>query len=152
MITLTLRGDQIGEALQFDPSGLTTNVEIGRVWFSATDTVTLTLAPARWTGDRRGRRRGGHGSGAERHHRRCRVTTFAQPTNPLDIDPDQSKQGPNFFYVSESPRAGHGGRLCRRPAGEDRHLGHAPGCRDDGALFQRRRALPACPSCSRRRR
>ena len=45
MITLTLRGDQIGEALQFDSNGRITEVEIGRVWFRATDTVTLTLSP-----------------------------------------------------------------------------------------------------------
>ena len=110
MITLTLRGDQIGEALQFDPSGLTTSVEIGRVWFSATDTVTLTLAPGALD-PLTGAVVGGAGTvtGMTVTAADGRVTTFAQSTNPLDIDPDQSKQGANFFYISESPEAGMGG-------------------------------------------
>lgn len=110
MITLTLRGDQIGEALQFDPNGLTTNVEIGRVWFSATDTVTLTLAPGALA-PVTGAVVGGAGTvlGLSVTTASGQVTNFTQPTNPLDIDPDQSKQGPNFFYVSESPDVGAGG-------------------------------------------
>ena len=45
MTTITLRGNQIGEALQLRENGTTVSVEIGRVWFSATDTVTLVAAP-----------------------------------------------------------------------------------------------------------
>ncbi len=45
MTTVTLRGNQIGEALQFQQNGSNVTVEIGRVWFSATDTVTLTAGP-----------------------------------------------------------------------------------------------------------
>ena len=45
MTTFTLRGNQIGEALQFQENGTTVTVEIGRVWFQATDTVTLIAAP-----------------------------------------------------------------------------------------------------------
>lgn len=110
MITLTLRGDQIGEALQFDPSGLSTSVEIGRVWFGAGDTVTLTLAPSALD-PVTGAVVGGAGSilGMTVASADGRVTTFAQPTNPLDVDPDQSKQGADFFYISESPAPGSGG-------------------------------------------
>ena len=110
MITLTLRGDQIGEALQFDANGLTTHVEIGRVWFSASDTVTLTLAPDALD-PATGAVVGGAGTvlGLTVTTAGGRVTTFTQPTNPLDIDPDQSKQGPDFFYISESPAPGSGG-------------------------------------------
>ncbi|MCT0210061.1 MULTISPECIES: hypothetical protein [Synechococcales] len=46
MTTLTVSGDRLGEALQFDSNASTTSVEVGRVWFSATDTVRITFAPA----------------------------------------------------------------------------------------------------------
>lgn len=110
MISLTLKGNQIGEALQFDSNGLTTRVEIGRVWFSASDTVTLTLAPGA-IDPATGAVVGGAGTvlGLTVTAADGRVTTFTQPTNPLDIDPDQSKQGPEFFYISESPAPGMGG-------------------------------------------
>ena len=110
MITLTLRGNQIAEGLQFDSNGLTTSVEFGRVWFSATDTVTVTLAPGALD-PVTGAIVGGAGTvlGLSVTTADGRVTTFSQPTNPLDIDPDQSKQGSDFFYISESPAPGMGG-------------------------------------------
>ena len=110
MITLTLRGNQIAEGLQFDSNGLTTSVEFGRVWFSATDTVTVTLSPAALDAAT-GAIVGGAGTvlGLSVTTADGRVTTFSQPTNPLDIDPDQSKQGSDFFYISESPAPGMGG-------------------------------------------
>ena len=59
------------------------------------------------------------------------VTTFGATTgNPLDVDPDPSKNGADFFYISESPAAGVGGAAavhartyCRGPltASCDRH-------------------------------
>jgi Ca2+-binding RTX toxin-like protein len=109
MATFTLRGNQIGEALQFDGQGNTTTVEIGRVWFSATDTVTFTTTATAF--DATGAFIGGAGSILSMSVTTAdgRVTTFSGPTNPLDVDPDQSKQGPDFFYVSESPAAGVGG-------------------------------------------
>jgi Ca2+-binding RTX toxin-like protein len=110
MSTLTLRGDQIGEALQFDPNAGTTTVEIGRVWFSATDTVTMTFAPGAFD-PVTGAMIGGAGTITSLTVTTAdgRVTTFSGPTNPLDIDPDQSKLGANFFYISESPAPGTGG-------------------------------------------
>jgi Ca2+-binding RTX toxin-like protein len=109
MATFTLRGDQIGEALQFDGQGGTTTVEIGRVWFSATDTVTMTTTPTAF--DATGAFIGGAGTILSLTVTSAdgRVTTFSGPTNPLDVDPDQAKQGPDFFYISESPAPGTGG-------------------------------------------
>jgi Ca2+-binding RTX toxin-like protein len=109
MATFTFRGDQIGEALQFDGQGGTTTVEIGRVWFSATDTVTMTTTPTAF--DATGAFIGGAGTILSLTVTSAdgRVTTFSGPTNPLDVDPDQSKQGPDFFYISESPAPGTGG-------------------------------------------
>jgi Ca2+-binding RTX toxin-like protein len=110
MTTLTVAGNRIGEALQFDPNGATTTVEIGRVWFSATDTVTITFAPASF--DATGVLIGGAGSvtGLTVTTAAGQVTTFGvSAANPLDVDPDQSKNGGDFFYISESPAAGLGG-------------------------------------------
>jgi Ca2+-binding RTX toxin-like protein len=111
MTTLTLRGDQIGEALQFDPNASTTAVEIGRVWFAATDTVRITFAP--FTFDAlTGQLIGGAGAvtGLTVTTATGQVTTFGvSAANPLDVDPDQSKNGSDFFYISESPAAGIGG-------------------------------------------
>jgi Ca2+-binding RTX toxin-like protein len=109
MATFTFKGNQIGEALQFDGQGNTTRVEIGRVWFSATDTVTLTTTPTAF--DATGAFIGGAGSILSLTVTSAdgRVTTFSGPTNPLDVDPDQSKQGPDFFFISESPAPGTGG-------------------------------------------
>lgn len=109
MATFTFKGNQIGEALQFDGQGDTTRVEIGRVWFTATDTVTLTTTATAF--DATGAFVGGAGSILSMTVTAAdgRVTTFSSPTNPLDVDPDQAKQGPDFFYISESPAPGTGG-------------------------------------------
>lgn len=113
MSTLTLRGNQIGEALQFDGNGGTTTVEIGRVWFTASDTVTMTFAPGAFD-PVTGAMTGGAGTITSLSVTSAdgRVTIFTVPTNPLDIDPDQSKLGPNFFYISESPAPGSGGAFA----------------------------------------
>lgn len=111
MTTLTVRGDQIGEALQFDPNASTTTVEIGRVWFLATDTVTITFAPGSFS-TLTGALIGGAGAviGLTVTTQTGRVTTFGvSSANPLDVDPDPSKNGGDFFYISESPAAGIGG-------------------------------------------
>ncbi len=109
MATLTFKGNQVGEALQFDGQSSTTRVEIGRVWFSATDTIKLTTTATAF--DATGAFVGGAGSILSMTVTAAdgRVTTFSGPTNPLDVDPDQSKQGPDFFYISESPAPGTGG-------------------------------------------
>lgn len=111
MTTLTLRGTQIGEALQFDPNAGNTIVEIGRVWFAATDTVRITFVPGSFD-PVTGQLTGGAGSvsGLTVTTATGQVTTFGVSTaNPLDVDPDQSKNGSDFFYISESPAAGLGG-------------------------------------------
>lgn len=111
MTTLTLRGNQIGEALQFDPNASTTTVEIGRVWFAATDTVRITFVPGSFD-PVTGHLTGGAGSvsGLTVTTATGQVTTFGvSAANPLDVDPDQSKNGGDFFYISESPAAGLGG-------------------------------------------
>lgn len=109
MTTLTLQGHQIGEALQFDANGLLTTVEIGRVWFSATDTVTLTLAPSAFGPN--GQILGGNGAITSLTVTTAsgQVTTFGPSPNGLDVDPDTSKQGADYFYISESPQPGVGG-------------------------------------------
>jgi Ca2+-binding RTX toxin-like protein len=111
MTTITLRGDQIGEALQFQENGPNVTVEIGRVWFSATDTVTLTAAPGA-VDPVTGAFVGGAGSiiGMTVTTALGQVTTFGvSAANGLDVDPDQSKNGSDFMYISESPAAGIGG-------------------------------------------
>lgn len=111
MTTFILRGNQIGEALQFPENGTTVTVEIGKVWFSATDTVTLTAAPGA-VSPVTGAYVGGAGSiiGLTVTTATGQVTTFGvSAANPLDVDPDQSKNGGDFMYISESPAAGRGG-------------------------------------------
>lgn len=111
MTTITLRGNQIGEALQFKENGTTVSVEIGRVWFSATDTVTLVAAPGA-IDPLTGAYVGGAGSiiGLTVTTATGQVTTFGvSSANALDVDPDQSKNGGDFMYISESPAAGIGG-------------------------------------------
>jgi Ca2+-binding RTX toxin-like protein len=111
MTTITLRGNQIGEALQFQENGPNVTVEIGRVFFAATDIVTLTAAPGA-IDPVTGAFVGGAGSitGLTVTTATGQVTTFGVSTaNPLDVDPDQSKNGSDFMYISESPAAGLGG-------------------------------------------
>lgn len=111
MTTITLRGDQIGEALQFQENGTTVTVEIGRVWFSASDTVTLVAGPGA-VDPVTGAYVGGAGSivGLTVTAATGQVTSFGvSAANPLDVDPDQSKNGGDFMYISESPAAGIGG-------------------------------------------
>ncbi|MFN3973001.1 MAG: calcium-binding protein [Gemmobacter sp.] len=111
MTTLTLRGNQIGEALQFNGNGNTVAIEIGRVWFAATDTVRITFAPLSFD-PVTGVLVGGAGAvtGLTVTTATGQVTTFGVSTaTPLDIDPDQSKNGADFFYISEAPAAGIGG-------------------------------------------
>lgn len=110
MTTLTFRGDQLGEALQFNGGGNTVAIEIGRVWFKATDTVQVTFAPGSF--DPTGVLIGGAGAvtGLTVTTAAGQVTTFGVSTaNTLDVDPDQSKNGSDFFFISESPAAGIGG-------------------------------------------
>jgi Ca2+-binding RTX toxin-like protein len=110
-ITLSVAGNQIGEALQFDPSGLGTTVEIGRTWFSATDTVAITFVPGSFN-PVTGELVGGAGavSGLTVTTALGDVTSFnVSAANPLDVDPDASKNGLGFFYISASPAAGIGG-------------------------------------------
>jgi Ca2+-binding RTX toxin-like protein len=111
MTTIILRGNQIGEALQFKENGSTVTVEVGRVWFAATDTVTLTAAPGA-IDPVTGAYVGGAGSiiGLTVTTASGQVTTFGvSAANALDVDPDQSKNGGDFMYISESPAAGVGG-------------------------------------------
>lgn len=111
MTTLTVSGDRLGEALQFDSNASTTSVEVGRVWFSATDTVRITFAPASFSAQT-GALIGGAGAviGLTVTTAAGQVTTFGvSSANALDVDPDQSKNGADFFYISESPAVGVGG-------------------------------------------
>ncbi|MGL5011338.1 MAG: calcium-binding protein [Paracoccaceae bacterium] len=110
MTTYTFRGDQIGEALQFDPNAGQTRVEIGRVWFQATDTVTMTVAPG--TIDPvTGAFMGGNGAITSLTVTTAtgEVTTFFASPDGLDVDVDQAKQGSSFFYIQETPQPGTGG-------------------------------------------
>jgi len=111
MTTLTVRGNQIGEALQFDPNASTTTVEVGRVWFRATDTVSITFVPGSFHAIT-GELIGGAGAviGLTVTTQSGQVTTFGVScANALDVDPDPSKNGGDFFYISESPAVGSGG-------------------------------------------
>ncbi len=110
MTTLTFRGDQIAEALQFDDNAGTTTVEIGRTWFAATDTVTVTFGPGAF--DAAGGLIGGAGivTGLTVTTATGQTTTFGvSAANALDVDLDPSKNGTDFFYISESPQPGSGG-------------------------------------------
>jgi Ca2+-binding RTX toxin-like protein len=110
MTTFTFRGDQIGEALQFDPNAGQTRVEIGRVWFLPTDTVTMTVAPGTFD-PATGAFIGGNGAITSLTVTTAsgQVTTFFPSPNGLDVDVDQAKQGSSFFYIQETPEAGVGG-------------------------------------------
>lgn len=109
MTTLTFKGNQIGQAVQFQSNGTTTQVEIGNVWFAATDTVAITFAPGSVNPD--GSIEGGAGmiTGLTVTTAGGAVTTFFTSPDGLDVDPDPEKSGPEFLYVSESPAAGLGG-------------------------------------------
>lgn len=110
MTTFTFRGDQIGEALQFDPNAGRTTVEIGRVWFQATDIVTMTTAPGTFD-PVTGAFLGGNGAITSLIVTTAsgQITTFFPSPNGLDVDVDQAKQGSSFFYIQETPEAGVGG-------------------------------------------
>ncbi|MGL6208382.1 MAG: calcium-binding protein [Paracoccaceae bacterium] len=111
MTTLTLAGNRIGEALQFNGNANNVSIEIGQVWFAATDTVRITFAPASFD-PVTGQLTAGAGAitGFTVTTASGQVTTFGvSAANPLDIDPDQSKNGADFFHISESPMAGIGG-------------------------------------------
>lgn len=109
MPTYSFRGNQIGEALQFVENGLTITVEIGRVWFAATDIVTITTRGG--TTDPSGAFVGGNGAitGLSVTTAAGQTTTFFASPDGLDVDPDPSKQGADFFYISETPGIGVGG-------------------------------------------
>jgi hypothetical protein len=109
MTSFSLRGNQIGEALQFAESGLLTAVEIGRVFFAATDTVTITLRPGSF--DAAGGFVGGNGAVTALSVTTAAglTTTFSAGPDGLDVDPDPSRQGADFFYISEPPGPGIGG-------------------------------------------
>ena len=108
MATFTFAGNQVAEALQFDSNGLSTTVEIGRTWFAASDIITLTTAPG--TTDAAGNFIGGSGAILSMTVTTAsgQVTTFFAGGG-LDVDPDPSKQGADYFYMSETPGAGIGG-------------------------------------------
>lgn len=111
MTTLIFRGDRIGEALQFDANNDTTTVEIGRRWFAATDTVEITFAPGSFNPITK-ELTGGSGAvvGFKVTTASGQVTTFGvSNANALDVDPDDSKNGAGFFYISETPKPGVGG-------------------------------------------
>jgi hypothetical protein len=85
-----IRGDRIGEALNFGPGASTTTVEIGLVGFAATATVTLTLAPASFD-PVAGVPAGGAGAvtGLTVTASTGQITTFGvSAQNPLDADPE----------------------------------------------------------------
>lgn len=109
MTTLTLKGNQIGEALQFQTNGTTTTVEIGRVWFSATDTVTITFAPG--AVDANGVVVGGNNAITSFSVTTAsgQVTTFFTSPDGLDVETDPGKTGSDFFAISENPASGLGG-------------------------------------------
>jgi Ca2+-binding RTX toxin-like protein len=111
MTILKFRGDQIGEALQFDANNATTAVEIGRRWFAATDTVEITFAAGSFNATTK-ELTGGAGAviGFKVTTAAGQVTTFGvSSANALDVDPDNSKNGAGFFYISETPKPGIGG-------------------------------------------
>lgn len=110
MPIITIAGNYIGEGLQFDPGGMNVAVTIGRVYFAATDIVTIVTAPGAYdpiTGAFIG------GSGAILSFTVTtalgQVTTFGTSVDGLDVDPDTSKQGADIAYVSEAPGTGVGG-------------------------------------------
>ncbi|MGL4489813.1 MAG: calcium-binding protein [Rhizobiaceae bacterium] len=109
MTTLTLRGNQIGEALQFQTQGTSTTAEIGKVWFLPTDIVTIGFAPSAIGPN--GTIIGGSNAITSLSVMTAsgQVTTFFTSPNGLDVDPDQERNGADFMYVSEQPAAGVGG-------------------------------------------
>ncbi|MFN3938510.1 MAG: calcium-binding protein [Gemmobacter sp.] len=109
MAIYTFKGNQIGEALQFDDTSNRTAIEIGRVWFRVTDTVTIETRAGAHLAD--GTFRGGEGAVVRLTVTTSdgRVTTFHPSPDGLDVDPDPKKQGKDFFYISETPGTGSGG-------------------------------------------
>lgn len=110
MITLTYAGNFVGEALQFDPGGGNVTASIGRVFFAATDIVTIVVAPGAFD-PVTGAFVGGNGSILSLTVTTAagQVTTFDASPDGLDVDPDASKQGSDILYVSEKPGVGVGG-------------------------------------------
>jgi Ca2+-binding RTX toxin-like protein len=110
MITLTYAGNQVGEALQFDPGGGNVTATIGRVYFAATDTVTIVVAPSAFD-PLTGAFVGGNNSIMSLTVTTAsgQVTVFDPSPDGLDVDPDTSKQGADIIYVSEAPGDGVGG-------------------------------------------
>jgi hypothetical protein len=109
MTTFTPRGNRIGGALQFVENGLTTRVEIGRVWFAATDTVEITLRPGTFDGTGAFLRGSGAVTALSIATAAGLTTTFFASPDGLDVDPDPSKQGADFLYIAETPTNGTGG-------------------------------------------
>jgi Ca2+-binding RTX toxin-like protein len=110
MPILTYAGNQVGEALQFDHGGSNTTVTIGRVYFAATDIVTIEVAPGAFD-PVTGAFVGGNGAILSLTVTTAdgQVTTFNASPDGLDVDPDASKQGADIVYVSEAPGTGVGG-------------------------------------------
>ncbi|MFN6978898.1 MAG: calcium-binding protein [Gemmobacter sp.] len=104
-----LKGNQVGEALQFVENGQTTRVEIGRVWFAETDTVRIVTTPG--SVDASGTFFGGNGAVTSFSVTTAAglTTTFHASPDGLDVDRDPTKQGPDFAYISEKPGSGEGG-------------------------------------------
>ncbi|MFN3641680.1 MAG: hypothetical protein ACK4TB_01990 [Gemmobacter sp.] len=104
-----LKGNQVGEALQFVENGQTTRVEIGRVWFAETDTVRIVTTPG--SVDANGTFFGGNGAVTAFSVTTAAglTTTFYASPDGLDVDRDLTKQGPDFAYISEKPGSGQGG-------------------------------------------
>lgn len=110
MPILTYAGNQVGEALQFNPGGSNVAVEIGRVFFAATDIVTIDVAPGAFD-PVTGAFVGGNGAILSLTVTTATglVTTFDPSPDGLDVDPDAAKQGADIVYVSEAPGIGVGG-------------------------------------------
>ncbi|MEX2521059.1 MAG: calcium-binding protein, partial [Paracoccaceae bacterium] len=117
--------------------------EIGDTWFRPTDRVTIVTDPSASSG---GRLFGGEDAVVSLSVRTAngQVTTFDTSSDGLDIDPDPSKRGDDFFFISETPGTGRGGAydgldiekvvvadLALR-AGEDFTFANGSGYRQDG--------------------
>jgi Ca2+-binding RTX toxin-like protein len=110
MTIITVAGNYIGEGLQFDAGGGNVTAQIGRVYFAATDIVTIEVAPGAFD-PITGAFIGGNGAILSLTVTTAsgQVTTFDASSNGLDVDPDTSKQGADIVYVSEAPGDGVGG-------------------------------------------